>query len=298
MDTLQQHQKNLLDALEAVSCFGWLTRDQITRLLWPGSTPATREKLGQRLFGKAQEKGLLRRRVIDGGGSAYVLRPAGVAYLHSLRPTVIAKSGLDLRLGNVRHRSLSNNILIDRMLQGKQIWTEYEIQTRRTPDITVANKVPDGAILEGDASGAAMQWVEVEAHSRKRQDFEALCRLIRGPLATAWTAAYQISEGVYLMGVELYYAEEHLGALLTHRLLQAGQAEGWPDSLLDSVELYWAQQTPRGRWDGIKQVGTLLFPPETWTTKKLSALESSLSERVNRLTAELEALKAQGDPNG
>jgi hypothetical protein len=56
MDTLQQHQKNLLDALEAVSRFGWLTRDQITRILWPGSTPATREKLGQRLLGKAQEK--------------------------------------------------------------------------------------------------------------------------------------------------------------------------------------------------------------------------------------------------
>ena len=116
MDTLQQHQKNLLDALEAVSRFGWLTRDQITRILWPGSTPATREKLGQRLLGKAQEKGLLLRRVIDGGGSAYVLRPAGVSYLKSIRPTVVAKSGLDLRLGNVRHRSLSNNILITRML--------------------------------------------------------------------------------------------------------------------------------------------------------------------------------------
>lgn len=263
MDTLQQHQKNLLDALEAISRFGWLTRDQLTRLLWPGSIPATREKLGQRLLGKAQEKDLLLRRVIDGGGSAYVLRPAGVRHLKSFRPSVIAKSGVDLRLGSVRHRSLSNNILIDRLLQKMQIWTEYEIQTRRTPDITVANKVPDGAILDVDATGAAMQWVEVEAHSRKRQDFEALCRLIRGPLSRAWTGAYQISEEVYLMGLELYFAEEHLGALLTHRLLQVAHAEGWPDSLLDIVELYQAQQTPRGRWDGIKQVGTLLHPPES-----------------------------------
>jgi len=298
MDTLQQHQQNLLNGLEAISRFGWLTRDQITRILWPGSTPATREKLGQRLLGKAQDKGLLLRRVIDGGGSAYVLRPAGASYLKSFRPTVIAKSGLDLRFGNVRHRSLSNNILITRLLQGMQVWTEYEIQTRRTPDITVANKVPDGAILEVDASGSAMQWVEVEAHSRKRQDFEALCRLIRGPLSRAWTAAYQISEGVYLMGLELYYAEEHLGALLTHRLLQVAHAEGWPDSLLYLVELYQVEQTPRGRWDGIKQVGTLLDPPESWTTKKLSALESSLTHRVNRLTAEIEAMKAQGGPNG
>ncbi len=69
------------------------------------------------------------------------------------------------------------------------------------------------------------------------------------------------------------------------------------DSLLDIVELYWAKQTPRGRWDGIKQVGTAASP-ESWTTKKLSALESSLKQRVNRLTAELEALKAQGGPNG
>ncbi|MBU2765908.1 hypothetical protein HAP94_06795 [Acidithiobacillus ferrivorans] len=79
MDTLQQHQKNLLDALEAISRFGWLTRDQITRILWQESTPVTREKFGQRLLGKTQEKGLLLRRVIDGGGSSYVLRPAGVA---------------------------------------------------------------------------------------------------------------------------------------------------------------------------------------------------------------------------
>lgn len=298
MDTLQKHQENLLDGLEAVSRFGWLTRDQITRLLWPGSSPGTREKLGNRLLGNAQKKCLLLRRVINGGGSAYVLRTAGAAFLNGFRPSVAAKSGLDLRLGNIRHRSLVNNILIERLLQGAQVWTEYEIQTRRTPAIAVAGKVPDGAILDIDISGAGMQWVEVEAHSRKRQDFEALCRLIRGPLATAWTAPYQISEGVYLMGLELYYAEEHLGALLTHRLLQVAHAEGWPDSLLDLVELYQAQQTPRGRWDGMKQVGTLLLPPESWTTKKLSALESSLTQRVNRLTAELEALKAKGGQNG
>jgi hypothetical protein len=193
-----------------------------------GKHPVTREKFGQRRLGKTQEKGLLLRRVIDGGGSSYVLRPAGVAYLQSFRPTVIAKSGLDLRLGNVRHRSPINNILIERLLQGKHIWTEYEIQTRRTPAIAVTNKVPDGAILDIDISGAGMQWVKVEAHSRKRQDFDALCHLIRGPLAMAWTAAYQISEGVYLMGLELYYAEAHLGALLTHRLLQVAHAEGWP----------------------------------------------------------------------
>ena len=51
----------------------------------------------------------------------YVLRPAGVGCLQSFRPTVIAKSGLDLRLGNVRYWSISNNILIDRMLQGWSI---------------------------------------------------------------------------------------------------------------------------------------------------------------------------------
>lgn len=74
MDTLQKHQENLLDSLEAVSRFGWLTRDQIARLLWPASSPGTREKLGNRLLGKAQEKGLLLRRVIDGGeiGRAHV----------------------------------------------------------------------------------------------------------------------------------------------------------------------------------------------------------------------------------
>ena len=159
MDTLQQHHANLLDGLEAVARFGWLTREQISRLLWPGSTPPTRAKLGQRLVAKAQSQGWILRRVIDGGGSAYVLRPAGVAFLQKFRPTVSAKSGLDLRLGNVRHRSLSNNILITYLLQGDQVWTEYEILTRRTPQIVVANKVPDGAILQADPDGAELQWV-------------------------------------------------------------------------------------------------------------------------------------------
>ena len=139
MDAIQQHHANLLDGLEAIARFGWLTREQISRLLWPGSTPATREKLGQRLIAKAQSQGWILRRVIDGGGSAYVLRPAGVAFLQKFRPMVSAKSGLDLRLGNVRHRSLSNNLLIDRLLEGNQVLTEYEILTQRTPQITVAN---------------------------------------------------------------------------------------------------------------------------------------------------------------
>ncbi|MGC8603640.1 MAG: hypothetical protein ACP5VS_08140, partial [Desulfomonilaceae bacterium] len=270
-------------------------REQISQLLWPGSTSATREKLGQRLIAKAQSQGWILRRVIDGGGSAYVLRPAGVAFLQKFRPTVPAKSGLDLRLGNVRHRSLSNNILITHLLQGDQVWTEYEILTRRTPPITVAGKVPDGAILQVDDEGAELQWVEVEAHSRKRVDFEALCQFIRGSLAASCQGPYQLSEGIYLMTLHLYYADEHLGALLTHRLLAVAEQENWSDILLDSIELYWAHQTARGRWGGLQQVGTLLHPPEQWRTRRLSAMESALTERIRRLSAELEAQKAQGD---
>ncbi len=287
MDTIQQHQTNLLDGLEAIARFGWLTREQISRLLWPGSTPVTREKLGQRFIAKAQSQGWILRRVIDGGGSAYVLRPAGVVHLHQARPTVPAKSGLDLRLGNVRHRSLINNTLIDRLVEGNQVWTEYEILTRRTPQIVVANKIPDGAILQVDDDGAELQWFEVEAHSRKRQDFEALCQLIRGPLAAASRAPYQLIEGVYLTDLHLVFAEERLGTLLAYRLLAVAEQEQWPDTLLASIELYLAHQTARGRWDGLQQVGTLLYPPEHWQEKRLSALESALTERVRRLSAEL-----------
>ena len=293
MDTLQKHQENLLDSLEAIARFGWLTRDQITRLLWPGSSPGTREKLGNRLLGNAQEKGLLLRRVIDGGGSAYVLRPAGAAFLNGLRPQVGAKSGLDLRLGNVRHRSLINNILITQMLQGAQVWTEYEILTRRTPPLMVAGKVPDGAILQSDDEGAELQWIEVEAHSRKRADFEALCQFIRGSLAAACRGPYQISEKVYLTGLSLYFAEDHLGATLTQRLSRVAEEERWSDTLQDAIELYRAHQTARGRWDGLEQVGTLLYPPENWRGRRLSATESALTERVRRLSAELEQIKAQ-----
>ena len=294
MDTLQQHHANLLDGLEAIARFGWLTREQISRLLWPGSTPATREKLGQRLIAKAQDQGWILRRVIDGGGSAYVLRPAGVVHLHQSRPTVPAQSGLGLRLGNVRHRSLSNNILIDRLLEGNRVWTEYEILTRRTPSLTIADKVPDGAILQVEEDGAELQWIEVEAHNRKRGDFEALCQFIRGPLAMAMQGPYQLAEGIYLTHLHLYYADDHLGALLSYRLRAIADQEGWSDSLLYNIELYWARQTPRGRWEGLESAGNLLYPPEQWKEKRLSAAESALTKRVHQLTSEMEALKAKG----
>nr|RNF57770.1 hypothetical protein EC580_14170 [Acidithiobacillus sulfuriphilus] len=282
-----------MDGLEAVSRFGWLTRDQITRLLWPCSSSGTRGKLGNRLLGKAQEKGLLLRRVIDGGGSAYVLRPSGAAFLNGLRPQVVAKSGLDLRLGNVRHRSLTNNVLITQMLQGAQVWTEFEILTRRMPALTIAGKMPDGAVLHVDDEGAELQWIEVEAHSRKTADFEALLQFIRGSLAAACQGPYQISEKTYLTGLGLYFAEDHLGATLTQRLSRVADEERWPDTLQDAIELYSAHQTARGRWDGLEQVGTLLFPPENWRGRRLSATESALTERVRRMGAELEQIKSR-----
>ncbi len=57
MDTLQQHQKNLLDALEAISRFGWLARDQITRILWQESTPSPAKSLASGGSAKPRKKG-------------------------------------------------------------------------------------------------------------------------------------------------------------------------------------------------------------------------------------------------
>jgi hypothetical protein len=98
---------------------------------------------------------------------------------------------------------------------------------------------------------------------------------------------------VYLTGLSLYFVEDHLGVTLTQRLSRVAEEERWSDTLQDAIDLYWAHQTVRGRWDGLERVGTLLFPPENWRGRRLSATESALRTRVRRLSAELEQLKSR-----
>ncbi|WP_348550621.1 hypothetical protein [Acidithiobacillus sp.] len=117
---------------------------------------------------------------------------------------------------------------------------------------------------------------------------------IRGALTASCIDDYQVSEGCYLRELHLYFADEHLGALLTARLLEVADTEDSPEDLQHSVLLYLAQQSLRGRWDRFTQIGSLLYPPESWRSRRLSAAESALTQRVQRLGAELEALKAPG----
>ena len=62
--------------------------------------------------------------------------------------------------------------------------------------------------------------------------------------------------------------------------------------MTELLKCHW-NNNARGRWDGLEQVGMLLHPPGHWRTRRLSAMESVLTERVRCLSAELEALKAQ-----
>lgn len=281
MGTKERQEENTLWVLDWISRFGWLTRSQIGRLIWPSSSESVRRKMATKTLKRCSDAGWIMARRLPTGSVCYVLRPAGVAYFTSDKPDRLARSGLDLALAQPLHRMLANNVMIEHNAHGFNIITEYEILGNRLPKMTISEKAPDGLIVDMEG---AVTWLEFENHARKRRDFDRLISLITGPLRAASASGYQLLDDLYLTGLILAFPNERLGAGLTRRLLSVAQAQEWPDSLRDSIELLWAKQTPQGRWLGLERRGTLAYPPDAWTANsRKTTLEKLLEDQAARI---------------
>jgi len=114
---------------------------------------------------------ILSRRIFT-GGCIYVIGEKGARYLTNCGiQDVSARGHRDLKFENPRHRMISNEYVIDKYLQGFDVWTELEIKRGLSPipeiyvETTTAKtkkslrrKLPDAVL----AKDGFLYWVEVE----------------------------------------------------------------------------------------------------------------------------------------
>jgi hypothetical protein len=156
-------EQNTRAILTALHRFGWLTSRMISALVWPEAKQAP--ALARRTVRALAEQKLILKRALPEGGDCYVLSAAGARWLNE-KEGVAAKTGTGLQLGNPVHRACSNWYLINRLLAGDTVWTEYEIQTGRAPVANVSGKVPDGLL----DTAFGLVWVEVENAWKNRAE--------------------------------------------------------------------------------------------------------------------------------
>lgn len=156
-------EQNTLTILVLLNRFGWLTSHMIAALVWPAAKQST--TMARRTVKVMADGKLIIKRPLPAGGSCYVLSAAGARLLNE-REGISAKAGSTLKLGNPVHRACSNWFVIQRLLAGDQVWTEYEIQTGRAPLVSIAGKTPDGLVM----TPFGFLWVEVENAWKNRSE--------------------------------------------------------------------------------------------------------------------------------
>ena len=170
-------EQNTLAVLMYLHRFGWLTSRMLASLVWPAAkqSPA----MARRTVKAMADQKLIIKRALSEGGDCYTLSATGARWLNE-QEGIGAKSGASLQLGNPVHRACANWYLIDQIQQGNRVWTEYEIQTGRTPVGNVSGKVPDGLV----DTPFGLTWVEVENAWKNRAERAAIVRLCQRCLFT------------------------------------------------------------------------------------------------------------------
>lgn len=170
------HLENRWTTLLWINRFGGLTTRQLARLAWTGQTCGMRS--AQRTIASLLTDKYIIKRSLDNGGAIYVLSVAGARVLQSEGvQNVSARGHRDLTFDKPLHRLIANEFVIERHLDGWQIWTEFEVQRRlapvpiirvKTPETSATGKIkkpnnhlpkiPDGVVgYDGD-----LVWIEVE----------------------------------------------------------------------------------------------------------------------------------------
>lgn len=153
--------RNEQRVLQAIGRFGGLTTRQLGRLFWTGQPAGMR--MAQRTCTRLVKRRWILRRSLPNGGLIYVLGQRGARHLRSLGvPNISSRGHRDLKFDTPLHRLICNEVAIDFLLQGKEIWTEFEIQRGLAPVPRIVcqgrTKIPDIVVRVG----GVMTWIEVE----------------------------------------------------------------------------------------------------------------------------------------
>lgn len=171
-----QAAANLYRALVAVHLFGHIRHAELARLVWPEATADTRATAASRFFKKLVTQKYLVKRLNSMGTYSYVLGLRGAMYVGR---HLKEGSREGTRISGVQgrgffHRTLGSAWMVEQLLAGKDVHTEFSVNSGRyaiTRQALAARwgKLPDGLVVreELDENGKVLHylvdWLEVES---------------------------------------------------------------------------------------------------------------------------------------
>jgi hypothetical protein len=174
-------ENNELGILFYLHRFGWLKTRQIAALVWPKSADGGGYSMAQRTLRRLKLAHKVIPKLAPDGATIYALGRGGAKQLHDHEGLEYAKTTRDCMrsLPAYDHRALANDIAIGWIAQGKNAWTEHEIQTGRAPVKVLRGKIPDVLLDWSEQTITAdgemvLAWVEVENSWKSNRDMDKL----------------------------------------------------------------------------------------------------------------------------
>lgn len=264
---IERHQQNLARALLGLHHFGYLRYTELARLVWPMSSTASRLANASRFFKELCDEKLIHRGLNSIGSYSYVLTGKGAREVRKL----ISSAAFDgtriygLMGVEVYHRCLGTAWLIEQLIAGHEVLSEYAINSQ-PGDITRKKlnqewgKLPDGLVLREvcDEAGQLLHynvdWLEVESSYKSPAERERMMQM-------AWSLGKQLLPDVpyFLDRIVFLYAStsKHEKALVRSAVakFEATRHEiDDPKGLLGSIVLASADASLPLRIRGFNEV--------------------------------------------
>lgn len=220
----ERHQQNLTRVLLGLHHFGYLRYTELARLVWPLSSAASRQANGSRFFKQLCDDKLIYRGLNSIGSYSYALTCKGAREVrkHLSSPAFDGTRIAGLMGFEVYHRSLGTAWLIEQLIAGHAVLSEYAINSL-PGEITRPKlnkhwgKLPDGLVLREvlDDAGQLLHynvdWLEVESTYKSPAERERMMQM-------AWSLGKQLLPDTpyYLDRIVFLYAStsKHEGALV------------------------------------------------------------------------------------
>lgn len=250
----ERHQQNLTRVLLGLHHFGYLRYTELARLVWPMSSAASRQANASRFFKVLCGDKLIFRGLNSIGSYSYALTGKGAREVRKLLSSpafdgtrISGFMGLE-----VYHRSLGTAWLIEQLIAGNEVLSEYAINSL-PGEITRKKlnkewgKLPDGLVLREvfDEAGQLLHynvdWLEVESSYKNPAERERMMQM-------AWSLGKQLLPDTpyYLDRIVFLYAStsKHEAALVRSAVakFEATRHEiDDPKGLLGSIALVSAE---------------------------------------------------------
>lgn len=253
-----QRRINIERALCAVHLFGHIRHAELALLLWPNSSEASRAVSASRLFSWLVSERYLVRRLNSLGSYSYVLALRGAMFVGRLLPEGSREGS---RISGVQgrgffHRTLGTAWMVDQLLRGNDVYTEFAINSGRYEITRQAlaqrwGKLPDGLVIRekrnarGEVTEYLVDWLEVESTHKGLKQRDRVMDMI-------WVLGRPLLDEDKPLFLDrlvlLYTADSHHESMMVQSAIQKWRQDGHqidePKALLESVILTSAVATP------------------------------------------------------